>query len=313
VAQWQESLDGRLTLAVVSGGSPEFSLSTAREHALGTVLVDEDRSVFAAYGVTATPSAALIDGDRTLVAPPARGAREIEGLVGRALEAHEEPRFTRRRVLGRAAVGFASVTVLPAVAAIASACGSSGGKKANAPSTVANKNALEVDGAWLCNQTFALCTTAPCVPSKTDPSISVCNCVVENGYSIGFKSCTDRAQSGNKLVSNFSTINVNPSFNVLTCPSGAPWANCLDVTCQIDPTNPAMAHCQCLTVTTGESLTFGGGCDTSTCTSTVWSAAAPGFPGSPQYLKGMKQLNQPVDFPKNCPSSASTTTTSQPT
>jgi hypothetical protein len=136
---------------------------------------------------------------------------------------------------------------------------------------------------------------------------------VQNGHSVGFKSCTERAQSGTKLFSNFSTVNVNPTFAVLTCPSGVPWANCLDQPCEIDPTNPAVVNCNCLTVKTGESLTFGGACETSTCTSTVWSAATPGFPGGPQYTKGMKQLNQPVDFPKNCPTSGSTTTVSSTT
>jgi hypothetical protein len=53
-------------------------------------------------------------------------------------------------------------------------------------------------------------TTAPCVPSTTDPNISVCDCVVVNGYSIGFKSCTDRAQLGTKVWSTFSTVNVKP-------------------------------------------------------------------------------------------------------
>jgi hypothetical protein len=101
----------------------------------------------------------------------------------------------------------------------ASACDS--GSKYSLPRDV---NAFEVDGAWLCNQTFALCTTAPCVPSPTDPNISVCNCVVVNGYSIGFKTCTDRAQSGKKVRSAFSTVNVNANLGVLSCPSGVPWA-----------------------------------------------------------------------------------------
>jgi hypothetical protein len=186
--------------------------------------------------------------------------------------------------------------LLPAVAATAAACDKSG--KASLPGNV---DAFEVDGAWLCNQTFALCTTAPCVPSPTDPGISVCDCVVVNGYSVGFRNCSDRAQSGNKVRSAFSTVNVNANFGVLTCPSGVPWANCLDVECEIDPTNPAVAKCQCLTVTTGESRTFAGGCETATCTSTIWSAATPDLPATAQYRKGMNQIGQPVNFPKTCP------------
>lgn len=304
VARWQHDLAERVTVAVVNGGSADQGQTTAHQHGLRRVLIDEKRRVLAAYGVTGTPSAVLIGARQTLGAPPARGAGAIHGLIERAAgAAYQEPELTRRRVLSRAAFGFASVAVLPAIAA---ACA----KKTTA-TTVASPDALEVDGAWLCNQTYALCTTAPCETSKTDPSISVCRCVVQNGYSIGFKSCTDRAQSGTKLVSEFSTANVNPSFAVLTCPSGVAWANCLDQPCDIDPTNPAMANCQCLTVNTGESVTFGGACETTACTSTVWSAATPDLPVSAEYIKGMKQLNQqPIDFPKNCPTSGTTATVS---
>jgi peroxiredoxin len=309
VARWQHDLAERVTVAVVNGGPAEHSHRTSHQHGLQRVLIDERRRVLAAYGVTGTPSAVLIDARRTLAAPPARGAGAIHALIeSTAAVTDQGSDLSRRRVLRRAAVGFASVAVLPAVSTIAAAC-SSIAKKTPA-TTAPNADVLEVDGAWLCNQTFALCTTAPCEPSKTDPGISVCHCVVENGYSIGFKSCTDRAQSGTKLVSDFSTVNVNPSFAVLACPSGVPWANCLDMPCEIDPTNPALANCQCHTVNTGESLTFGGGCEPSTCTSTVWSAATPDLPGSTQYIKGMKQLNQPITFPKNCPTTGTTTTVS---
>jgi thiol-disulfide isomerase/thioredoxin len=281
VARWQDDLNERVAVALINGGPAS--------HRVPVELVDERRASFAAYGITATPSAALIHGGRRV--DTARGARAISELVDRAVQLSGQSRFTRRVLLRRASVAF-----LPVVAATAAACNSDG--KSSLPSNV---NGFEVDGAWLCNQTFALCTTAPCVPSPTDPSISVCNCVVVNGYSIGFKTCTDRAQSGNKVRSAFSTVNVNSNFGVLSCPSGVPWANCLDVECEIDPSNPAVAKCQCLTVRSGESLTFGGGCDTATCTSTIWSAATPDLPAAAQYRKGMNQLGQPVNFPKTCP------------
>jgi peroxiredoxin len=294
VARWQQLLTGRVTVALVNGGSAEAGHQIAREHQLASVLVDDRRRVLAAYGVTGTPSAVLIDTRKALAGPPANGAKEIHDLIDRSVAGgDQEADLSRRRVLGRVAAGFAAVAVLPAVAAV-------GVKKAAAD---AGPNALEVDGAWLCNQTFALCTTAPCDPSPSDPGVAVCHCVVENGYSIGFKTCTERAQSGTNVASNFSTINVNPNFAVLACPTGVPWANCLDMPCEIDPINPALATCQCQVVTTGESLTFGGACETATCTSTIWSAATPDLPGSVQYKKGMKQLNQPVTFPQTCPKS----------
>ncbi|OBA70169.1 hypothetical protein A5641_14265 [Mycobacterium sp. 1554424.7] len=277
VARWQSELDGRVTVALINGGPAG--------HRVPVELIDESRASFAAYGITATPSAVLIDAGQRV--DTARGAGAIGELVDRA----GQTTFTRRGLLRRASVGL-----LPVVGATAAACHP--GDKTALPSNV---DAFEVDGAWLCNQTFALCTTAPCVPSPTDPNISICNCVVVNGYSVGFKTCPDRAQSGNKVRSAFSTVNVNANFGVLSCPSGVPWANCLDVECEIDATNPAVAKCQCLTVKTGESLTFGGGCDTATCTSTIWSAAAPDLPATTQYRKGMNQIGQPVNFPRTCP------------
>jgi hypothetical protein len=36
------------------------------------------------------------------------------------------------------------------------------------------------------------------------------------------------------LVSTFSTQNLSSALAVMTCPSDAPWANCLDVTCHVD-------------------------------------------------------------------------------
>lgn len=282
VVGWQR--DDRVTVALVNGGPAD--------HGVPVELSDRRRAWFTAYNITATPSAVLIDGDGHPVEAAARGAGAIRKLVDGAVPASEQVsaanRFTRRRLLGRATVGLASAGVLSAAA-----CDSSGKRT--------DTNALEVDGAWLCNQTFALCTTAPCTPSTTDPNISVCDCVVVNGYSVGFKPCPERAQSGDKVRSAFSTVNVNANFGVLSCPSGVPWANCLDVECEIDPKNPAVAKCQCLTVKTGQSLTFGGGCSQATCGSTIWSAATPDLPATTQYRKGMQQLGQAmVEFPKTC-------------
>ena len=288
VTRWQHDLDGRVSVVLINGGPASGRVPME--------LIDERRASFAAYNITATPSAVLIEAGRRLDA--ARGAGAIRDLLDRAVQVADASRFTRRGLLRRASVGLASAGVLPVVAATAAACDS--GRNNSLPSDV---NAFEVDGVWICNQTFALCTTAPCVPSPTDPNVSVCDCVVVNGHSLGFKGCTERAQSGSKVRSNFSTVNINANFGVLSCPSGVAWANCLDVECEIDPINPARAKCQCLTVKTGQSVTFGGGCDTATCTSTIWSAATPDVyqQGMGQYRTAMNQLGQPVSFPKTCP------------
>lgn len=277
VARWQDELTGRVSVALVNGGPAG--------HRVPIELVDERRVAFAAFGITATPSAVLIDNGRR--SGIARGARAIGDLVDRAVRISDQAGLSRRRLLQRA-------SVLPVVAATAAACDSD---------TKSDAKALQVEDVWMCDQTFALCTTAPCVPSPTDPNISVCDCVVVNGNSIGSKNCGDRAQSGRKIRSAFSTVNINANFAVLSCPSGAAWANCLDVECEIDATNPARAKCQCVTVKTGPSITFGGGCDTATCTSTTWSAATPEMyqAGMRQLRTAMDRVGKPVTFPKPCP------------
>ncbi|CQD16603.1 hypothetical protein BN1232_03596 [Mycobacterium lentiflavum] len=277
VARWQDELSGHVSVALVNGGPAG--------HRVPIELVDESRAAFAAFGITATPSAVLIDKGRR--SDIARGARAIRDLVDRAVRISDQAGLSRRRLLQRA-------SVLPVVAATAAACDSD---------TKTDAKALRVEDVWMCDQTFALCTTAPCVPSPTDPTISVCDCVVVNGNSIGSKNCTDRAQSGNKIRSAFSTVNINANFAVLSCPSGAAWANCLDVECEIDAANPARAKCRCVTVKTGPSITFGGGCDTATCTSTTWSAATPEMyqAGMRQLRTAMDRVGKPVTFPKPCP------------
>jgi len=156
-----------------------------------------------------------------------------------------------------------------------------------------------IDGAWLCRQPYALCTTAQCERSSSDATTATCRCVVLDGYSIGYTTCSERAPAGQAVVSTFSTQNVTAAFGALTCPADVPWANCLDMPCQLDPLNPALATCQCQMVETGPSFTFGGGCDTSTCTSVIWSAASP--PGVTQYEAAMRCVNEPVTFPTTCP------------
>jgi hypothetical protein len=300
VARWQGDLAEQVTVALVIGGPPGHGTDQVREYGLRTVLFDDRRSVFAAYGVTATPCAVRIEGHRT--GALALGAQEIERLVEGEPAGGGEPRVTRRQAI-------TTGSALSVFAVIAAACGVTTKNQAGGGTTVPTNDALKVDGTWLCNQPFALCTTASCQPSTTDPNISVCRCVMQNGYSVGYKSCGERAQKGSSVRSDFSTININPSFGVLTCPSGVPWANCVDVECEIDPTNPAMALCQCVTVRTGQSFTFGGGCDPTNCTSVIWSGASAESSLNTAYLKGMKQLGQPVTFPKACPSPDTTTTT----
>ncbi|HEU5433342.1 MAG TPA: hypothetical protein VFU81_16880 [Thermomicrobiales bacterium] len=175
------------------------------------------------------------------------------------------------------------------------------GTPAATPGACPGATAAEVylDGAWLCRQRYALCTTAACQPSAHDPTIANCRCFVEDGYSIGYTSCRQRTPVGKTLVSTFSTQNVTSRFRVMICPERDRWANCLDVPCQIDPSDPTAALCPCPIVERGPALAFGGECDLATCSSVIWSAATP--PGVTQFTAAMQCVNQPVRFPATCP------------
>jgi peroxiredoxin len=293
VARWQARHAGRLTIALVSGGASRERLTTTCEHGVGTVLADTDRRVAAAYGIRATPSAVLVGTDGRIAAPPAAGADEIAGLVGRATVQESGETLGRRAFLSRAALGVAAVTVLPVIAAACGAAASVG--------SVVRPKRLEIDNAWLCDQKYALCTSAACVPSTTDPNVSICTCKVTSGYSVGFKNCDQRAPSGTQLHSNFSLQDVTGDTRVMTCAVEGLWVQCLDVVCEIDADHPDRALCQCVNMHTTNFLTFGGNCDTSTCSSVIWSATTAPFPGGAQYEKGLKQLGVAYQVPKGCP------------
>jgi peroxiredoxin len=299
LAGWQpESLDPALTVAVVSATSDADLLRTMPHPGVGAVLLDEHRAVAAAYGVTATPSAILVDAERRIAAVPAVGGDEIIGLVARTIAGTDEARFARRALLARAAVGLAGVTVVPLIeSAVATA---------RSVERRVRPKRLKIDGAWLCDQRYALCTSAACKPSKTNPNVSVCRCKVTHGYAVGFKSCEQRAPKGRQLHSNFSLQGVSSRTRVLKCSNRGLWVQCLDVVCEIDRDDPKHASCQCVNMKTKNFYTFGGDCDTKTCKSVIWSATTAPFPGGAQYEKGLKRLGVPFRSPKSCPTPRTT-------
>lgn len=293
VAGWKT--EGLIQVAVVSGG-PQDDVIAGELVGRSAVWRDVERRVFSAYGITATPAAVLIGGRRRLLATPAFGASDIEALVARPAAAADQPGLSRRRFVVR----MGPFAALPLVGAVLAACGSSPPSNKGSGATTA-KQQVEVDGAWLCHQRYALCTGAACVPSKTDPKVAVCQCEVLDGYSAGYLPCSERRPSGSTLVSTFSTQNLSSALAVMTCPADAPWANCLDVTCHVDTAHPEKAICNCPIVEKGPSFTFVTDCNTATCTQVVWSGAAP--PGVAQYTPAMKKVGKKVAFPRNCPTS----------
>jgi peroxiredoxin len=291
IAGWQQQLASECAVALVSGGSAADNAALADQFALPTVLTDRKHVTATAYGVTATPTAVLVDDRRRIAANPALGETEISDLVTRTMAS--EPVFPRRTVLTQVAAGVGALSLTPLLSSAAAA--------ARALTQVARPKKLKIDGAWLCDQRYALCTSAACKPSPTNKNISVCRCRVKTGYAVGFKNCDTRAPKGRGLHSNFSFQDVTKHTGSLKCSARGLWVQCLDVVCEVDPKDSKHALCQCVNNRTKNFYTFGGNCDTKTCQTVIWSATTAPFPGGAQLEKGLKRLKIPFRAPAPCP------------
>jgi hypothetical protein len=109
-------------------------------------------------------------------------------------------------------------------------------------------------GYNLCNQPYALCTSAQCTASLQDPNIVICNCPIENGCSMGKTNCSAlQPFSANGIDYIYSTYNPSQFFerdmNLYQYPNkynnSTQFADCLDQVCIIDPSDPTSAFCQC--------------------------------------------------------------------
>lgn len=83
VALWQATHE-ELQIALVVAAGLEEVRATAQEHALTLALADPDRRLAGAFGVTATPTAVLVDSSGRLAAPLARGSAAARVLVHRS-------------------------------------------------------------------------------------------------------------------------------------------------------------------------------------------------------------------------------------
>ena len=156
----------------------------------------------------------------------------------------------------------------------------------------------------ICNETYALCTSAPCIPDPNNPAKAICSCDVENGISFGKKTCSKRRAYEDSygikhLVSTYSFAQYKEK-KTMWCPDGTPWTYCLDMPCTVDPKDPTKAICSCDIKREGKFLTLGGDCDTSTCETAYWSGA-PG--ADTQAAMGVLTKALGLDnFPENyCP------------
>ena len=67
----------------------------------------------------------------------------------------------------------------------------------------------------VCDQDYALCTSARCIPDPRNPDNAICDCVVSKGKSVGYKTCAEREPNKNKykatrLISTFFHLNNLP-------------------------------------------------------------------------------------------------------
>lgn len=141
----------------------------------------------------------------------------------------------------------------------------------------ASGSAGAADEPILCDQTYALCAAAKCVPHPRNPDYAICACDNFDGDSVGLESCAKRAGTTGSndthfIVSTFSFENT-PAYE-MTCPTDTIWTNCMDAPCTVDPRDPSRSLCSCPIMGPAEGIiTLGGDCDTSTCANSYWSAA----------------------------------------
>jgi hypothetical protein len=132
---------------------------------------------------------------------------------------------------------------------------------------------------YLCDHSYALCTSAYCIPQPGDHTKAICFCDVEKGDSMSTVPC-DELQPGSDangittIYSTFSFKQYMEGKKTMKCPSSTPWTWCLNKRCTVDPSDSTKAICLCDIMRTNEDwVTLGGSCDSSTCNTSYWSGA----------------------------------------
>ncbi len=129
------------------------------------------------------------------------------------------------------------------------------------------------DKPLLCDQQFALCTSARCIPEPGNPKVALCTCDVWNGKGMtGFVASCDAvkpstdANGWRTVYSYFALTQSYQGKRLMKCPANTPWAECLNAKCTVDPADPSKAICACETkFQTGEWVTWAGNCNTQSC------------------------------------------------
>ncbi len=93
--EWNGRLAQRITIAMISGGSVDANRELLDEYGIGDLLLQERGEVYEAYKFRAgTPSAVVVDPDRTIASDAVAGEDAIEELIRLTLrrsESWEQP------------------------------------------------------------------------------------------------------------------------------------------------------------------------------------------------------------------------------
>lgn len=85
IGGWQRVYGDKLTIALVSAGTPETNLAMTAEYGIEPVLLQREQEVADVYGIAQMPAALLIDPDGRIAAGASYGVRAIRQLVADAL------------------------------------------------------------------------------------------------------------------------------------------------------------------------------------------------------------------------------------
>jgi hypothetical protein len=159
-------------------------------------------------------------------------------------------------------------------------------------------------GFIVCNQPYAICTTATCIPAPGIKGKAICFCNVAQGNSLGSAACAKRKPSMDNygqqhLTSSYSFANMEVT-RAMTCDKGKGWTFCLDKPCLVDPRNANQAVCTCDIFHSTPYITMGGECNKASCSNTLFSGATleQVKNGTAILMKATGQTTSPVKF---CP------------
>lgn len=157
-----------------------------------------------------------------------------------------------------------------------------------------------VDKPVVCDEEYALCTKAECIPIPGDPKKALCFCKAKRGNSVGYKSCEIKmTKDGYKEIKS----RYYPIGSYVQCSNARPWALCMDSPCVVDPNDPKKAYCTCDIVSNkGDYVLPSDTCDKTKCARGLWSSAlAKDVTELDSHLLGKEYKDKfPAGQPKKC-------------